>query len=811
VIANYLRMEETSDGTGSREPQPSDSLVAQVTGGTNVLVWSDSEDSSSSASEFEFSGHEALTAFGAHDTAPHRLSYVMIGVFQTFSAAYREMTDQSDDVHTYETRYTTQRLVARVYRCRSHDDCEHRYKIKTINELDVSTQFLLERSGVHGAQRTTVSRRGVHPELRDEVDALLNMGWGAMQLRTMLNHRYRDQPRLLRMVPTSKQLENRKAFLVRSSANGWEISNHVTFTAWASNRVCSSRAQFMATEGTAGRRMDEMIVLDAFSFEGQEDGEGTSFGVVVTTRRVFRNVLSSVRDQPGSLLCATDGTYKLHFGGWTVVDCGSVALSWSRGKYVHRFIPWVYMFVRTESKAAYARMFEVVCDRARMFLGVEVQVSFGSLDHSDAIAAAFIEVWPEVTLITCWPHMARNARQKKTLLVNADMYAEMIRPGIDLLRSARTHKQFVKLATVITEHWVAQGEDAYANWFTEVYLAERWNRWHINGAGAAGVLPSQQGIESHHSVIKKTCVPSSRASTNGVLRGILPRFLRNDGENLCPERVAQFAEGPVPPEMMAKAEVLVGTERNYRLVHKGRGRHKRLEAVLFNVSKHIVGGQGILGADVDNERATKFLHSLNGRFPRGIEPAELEFELLSLHRVLVKQPNYPPPFQLLPIWPAASIERLRSFLQCSCEGFVRSGWVCSHVLAVLSLLGLLDLQAAMASVPVRRTPGRPPSRSSALTRESTEEGFYDVDRLVRLFLRRPGQPLQWRVVAELLVARAPSDETSSVIGEVIGLRLSDGVYKWSVRFGDGSVIDYEAQQLARAVHRAHNLRVRVTN
>jgi hypothetical protein len=130
---------------------------------------------------------------------------------------------------------------------------------------------------------------------------------------------------------------------------------------------------------------------------------------------------------------------------------------------------------------------------------------------------------------------------------------------------------------------------------------------------------------------------------------------------------------------------------------------------------------------------------------------------------------------------------------------------------VLSLLGLLDLQAAMASVPVRRTPGRPPSRSSALTRESTEEGFYDVDRLVRLFLRRPGQPLQWRVVAELSVARAPSDETSSVIGEVIGLRLSDGVYKWSVRFGDGSVIDYEAQQLARAVHRAHNLRVRVTN
>jgi hypothetical protein len=116
------------------------------------------------------------------------------------------------------------------------------------------------------------------------------------------------------MVPTSKQLENRKVFLVCSSANGWDISNHVTFTAWASHRVCSSRAQFLAVENAADRRMDEMVVLNTFSFDGQGEGEGTSFGVVVTTRRVFRNVLSLVRDQPGSLLCATDGTYNLHFG-----------------------------------------------------------------------------------------------------------------------------------------------------------------------------------------------------------------------------------------------------------------------------------------------------------------------------------------------------------------------------------------------------------------------------------------------------------------------------------------------------------------
>ncbi|EEY55279.1 uncharacterized protein PITG_09206 [Phytophthora infestans T30-4] len=149
----------------------------------------------------------------------------------------------------------------------------------------------------------------------------------------MLNHRYHDEPRSPRMVPSCKQLENRKAFLVRSSANGWDISNHVTFTAWASQRVCDTREKFMAVDDPNDRRMDEMIVLDTFIFDGQAPDEGTSF----------------VRDQGDSLVCATDGTYKLHFGGWTVVDCGSVGLTWSKGKYVHRFIPWVYMFVRTDS------------------------------------------------------------------------------------------------------------------------------------------------------------------------------------------------------------------------------------------------------------------------------------------------------------------------------------------------------------------------------------------------------------------------------------------------------------------------------
>ncbi|ETO68158.1 hypothetical protein F444_14992 [Phytophthora nicotianae P1976] len=314
----------------------------------------------------------------------------------------------------------------------------------------------------------------------------------------------------------------------------------------------------------------------------------------------------------------------------------------------------------------------------------------------------------------------------------------MIKPDVYLLKSSRTHAQFLKLAVVVIETWIARGEDAYAQWFKDVYLTERWNRWHINGAAVGGITPSQQGIESHHCVIKKTCVPSSRASTTGVLNGILPHILKAGGENLCPNLGTLYCEGPLPPEMLAKAAALTSTARNYKKVFSGRGRNRQLTTIVFNVSKHIVGSQGLLGTDIDQACAVKFLHSLKGRLSRGFKANEVKFELLSLHRVLIMAQTLSPRFELAPIWRDHIIQQIRQFLHCTCESFVRSGWICSHAIATLSLLGLLGVDAAMASVPVRRTPGRPRARRLALTEESTQDGFYDVDRLLRLFIDNLG-------------------------------------------------------------------------
>ncbi|KAK1941473.1 hypothetical protein P3T76_007339 [Phytophthora citrophthora] len=352
--------------------------------------------------------------------------------------------------------------------------------VHEVRDPEVPVVFEVDQTSMHGTVAVPGQRRGIHPTLLDEVDSLLRMG---------------VQPEKVRLVPTSKQLENRKAFLVRS-ADGWEITNHATFTGWASSRVCSTQEEFQSVTDFTDTRMDDMIVLDAFT-------------VAVSSRRVFRNIVIACRDQVNELVCATDGTYKLHFGGWTLVDRGSTVVTWSLSRQLHTL------------------------DRARQFLQVEVNVKLGSLDHSEAIASAFLSIWPEITLITCWPHLVRQLLKKKSLLRKAELFDEMVKPDVYLLKAARTHLQFEKLAIVITDNWTAPGENTFAQWFKDIYLTQRWSRWHINGAATGGVTPSQQGIESHRYVSKKTCAPSSRASTSGELDGILPRILKSDGETLC--------------------------------------------------------------------------------------------------------------------------------------------------------------------------------------------------------------------------------------------------------------------------------------
>ena len=71
--------------------------------------------------------------------------------------------------------------------------------------------------------------------------------------------------------------------------------------------------------------------------------------------------------------------------------------------------------------------------------------------------------------------------------------------------------------------------------------------------------------------------------------------------------------------------------------------------------------------------------------------------------------------------------------------------------------------------------------------------------------------MTWKVVDEYELSEGGCALLSGYIGTVIGLRLEDGYYNWSVRFECGDAKYYGIEELVKLIRRAHVLGVDVTH
>ncbi|KUF92947.1 40S ribosomal protein S7 [Phytophthora nicotianae] len=313
---------------------------------------------------------------------------------------------------------------------------------------------------------------------------------------------------------------------------------------WTAGKLCQSRVEFCRVDETNGADMNELIVLDEFEHLVTVEGVSVaSLGVVVTSRALFRDVERAVHDQGDSLVLSTDGTYRIHFGGWTLVDCGGISVERSGTGYVQRFRPWIYMCVKTESIIAYEHMLRALVKYAKTFLNLELKVHSASIDHADAIASAFELVWPHIEILSCWEHFLRQSRKQTKLEKTKGFMKDIGKQHLRLLHQSRSLKQFRALSKRVVKAWKESGEDKLAEWLQNVYLTKRWERWSVNSSSVPGFLPSQQPIESHHRVIKVIVTDYKKAPTITVLNSVLPRVLLYDATNLTPEHHRHYAEG----------------------------------------------------------------------------------------------------------------------------------------------------------------------------------------------------------------------------------------------------------------------------
>jgi hypothetical protein len=75
------------------------------------------------------------------------------------------------------------------------------------------------------------------------------------------------------------------------------------------------------------------------------------------------------------------------------------------------------MFVRTETAEACSRKFDAVRQRAQQFYSISEDVAYASVDHSEAIASAFVHQRPCLKLLNCWPLLLCQARKTREDLV----------------------------------------------------------------------------------------------------------------------------------------------------------------------------------------------------------------------------------------------------------------------------------------------------------------------------------------------------------------------------------------------------------
>ncbi|GMF53654.1 unnamed protein product [Phytophthora fragariaefolia] len=87
----------------------------------------------------------------------------------------------------------------------------------------------------------------------------------AGRVRNMLLFKYMRDPQMLSHIPAVKKMENRKAYLKKEPAGGWELNKFVSLQNWAVLKMCQDAETFLSADESNMAVMNAMIILDELS------------------------------------------------------------------------------------------------------------------------------------------------------------------------------------------------------------------------------------------------------------------------------------------------------------------------------------------------------------------------------------------------------------------------------------------------------------------------------------------------------------------------------------------------------------------
>ncbi|KAG6954818.1 hypothetical protein JG688_00012170 [Phytophthora aleatoria] len=388
------------------------------------------------------------------------------------------------------------------------------------------------------------------------------------------------------------------------------------------------------------------------------------------------------------------------------------------------------------------------------------------MDHSDSIASAYKEHWPDIVLLNCWPHLAGNLPKKKTLLTDVERYEGILKSQFYYLHKAHNASHFLVLSTLITKNWLSLGENVVVSWFKEEYLSATWKLWYYTASRSPGVTPNQNAIGSHNRDIKRVVDPNLYASTKVVM-------------NLIPKPITPYAEGPVPIECARKAHILTENGNFWPLINRQRS---KVTAILFNIRAVMIGGKAVNPTPIDADRTQMYVDSRKGRQNQEDGAEQVEQHYLTLHLVQLRSDES---FEHNWSWSEKEVLTIRRKMLCDCKGFYETGWICAHILATLAINDEFTPPLA-AEIVTRSKTTRPSTKNAG---GETKSGQYSVPKLIEKLTSSPGSVIEWYV----LIRRESlgGSGAKNFTGVIRPWEEGDEKYFWVVGFDHGAAPDAE--------------------
>ncbi|ETP24906.1 hypothetical protein F441_02166 [Phytophthora nicotianae CJ01A1] len=419
--------------------------------------------------------------------------------------------------------------------------------------------FVLEAKGSHSGEPTGRKKTGIHSAFAFEVDTAAMGKEGPQAILNGMLMNYKGQQHLLCHLPTRAMIKNRRGYLTRQATKATSIDTFADLYHWASLRMCQDKTRFFNGQ-TFDRTIDEkifatetlgfqneLLVLNCFEHRYVEEGKDhKSFGVIMTTRRVFRNDL--YRDSK-------------------VTECSPLPMA-------HTSYTTTWM------------------------LSSAVWITQSTLQTRSP------NVSSGITVLDCPAHVARKCREKTSLLTYSEYFKNNVEINIRQMHHARSSEEFKAMAKLCTGKWRDDKQNAYADWFSKVYLSD----------SRRATYPAFYPRKMRWSRITEL----SRRAVSGS----------SEPRPECPKGpFGHYCEGPLPSQMILRT--LGHGATGVHWIKRDPGKQTGiLRSVFFNTSTYMS-----LGEEVTQERVTRYCEAKDGRFLETDTIQDINLHFLSLHQV----------------------------------------------------------------------------------------------------------------------------------------------------------------------------------